>query len=150
MSAQPSEEAPYLIRARALIEAAIRRRWAEGLITRDADGVFTAFLGANEIEKLMRAEAPTDGPVADHVYPPDLPLSVLGHRLWLEPGEVDLLAVLLACDTDPRSARLATYLGGNQAPLALTFELVLEIVYRARHPRQSDAAAAAFHDLAPD
>jgi AAA+ superfamily predicted ATPase len=150
MSAQPSEEAPYLIRARALIEAAIRRRWTEGLITRDADGVFTAFLGANEIEKLMRAEAPTDGPVADHVYPPDLPLSVLGHRLWLEPGEVDLLAVLLACDTDPRSARLATYLGGNQAPLALTFELVLEIVYRARHPRQSDAAAAAFHDLAPD
>jgi AAA+ superfamily predicted ATPase len=145
-----SEEAPYLVRARALIEAAIRRRWAEGLITRDADGVFTAFLGANEIEKLMRADAQAESAVADHVYPADHPLSVLSHRLWLEPGEVDLLAVLLACDSDPRSARLATYLGGNQAPLALTFELVLAIVYRARHPRQSDAAAAAFRDLAPD
>jgi AAA+ superfamily predicted ATPase len=145
-----SEEAPYLVRARALIEAAIRRRWAEGLITRDADGVFTAFLGANEIEKLMRADEQAEAAVADHVYPADHPLSVLSHRLWLEPSEVDLLAVLLACDSDPRSARLATYLGGNQAPLALTFELVLAIVYRARHPRQSDAAAAAFRDLAPD
>ncbi len=143
------DEEDYLVRTRSLIEHAIRRRWAEGLITKDADGVFTAYLGANEVERLMKTEAPREREIGDHAYAADAPLGVLARRLDLRPSEVDLLAVLLACESDPRAARLVTYLGGNQAPLALTFELLLEIVYRARFLRQSDAAAAVFRDLAP-
>ena len=142
-------EADYLVRTRALLEVAIRRRWAEGLITRDADGVFTSYLGANDVEKLMAPATAAAAIIDDHRYDPDGPLGVLAARLGLRSSQLDLLAVLLACESDPRSARLATYLGGNQGPLALTFELLLEIVYRARHPRQSDAAAALFADLAP-
>lgn len=147
--AAPVAEADYLVRTRALLEVAIRRRWTEGLITRDADGVFTSYLGANDVEKLMAPNTAASATVDDHRYDPAGPLGVLAARLALRPSQLDLLAVLLACESDPRSARLATYLGGNQGPLALTFELLLEIVYRARHPRQSDAAAALFADLAP-
>jgi AAA+ superfamily predicted ATPase len=143
------EEDDYLVRTRSLIEHAIRRRWAEGLITRDADGVFTAYLGANEVERLMATEAPREREIGDHAYASDRPLGILAARLGLLPSEVDLLAVLLACESDPRAARLVSYLGGNQAQPALTFELLLEIVYRARLLRQSDAAAAVFRDLAP-
>ena len=142
-------EEPYLVRTRTLLETAIRRRWAQGLITRDADGVFTSYLGANEIEKLMRPEVQGDAAVEDLAPLTDGPFAMLANRMWLSPSEIDLLAVLLACDSDPRCARLASYLGGNQTPLALTFELILEIVYRGRHARQSDAAGAAFRDLAP-
>jgi AAA+ superfamily predicted ATPase len=143
-------EEDYLIRARVLVEDAIRRRWAEGLITRDADGVFTSYLGAAEIERLMSAEPERELRIADHAYPAGCPLGVLAQRLQLQPTELDVIAVLLACESDARTARLATYLGGNQAPLALTFELLLEIVYRARFRRQSDAATAIFHDLGPE
>ncbi|MBP8806258.1 MAG: ATP-binding protein [Kofleriaceae bacterium] len=146
----PAAEDDYLVRTRALLELAIRRRWAEGLLTKDADGVFTAYLGAPDVERLMTSAPGPSIRLDDHPYAPDRPLAILGRRLGLAASELDLLAVLLACDSDPRAARLATYLGGNQAPLALTFELLLEIVYRARHPRQGDAAAAIFRDLAPD
>jgi hypothetical protein len=143
------EEDDYLVRARGLIEAAIRRRWSEGLITRDADGVFTAYLGANEVERLMKGPERQESAVPEARWDPDRPLSVLARQLSLGETELDVLAVLLACESDPRAARLATYLGGNQTPNSLTLELLLEIVYRARYPRQSDAAAAAFRDLAP-
>jgi len=142
-------EDDYLVRSRALLEHAIRRRWAEGLITRDADGVFTSYLGAQEIERLMAAPSGPGQVLADHAYAAGQPLTVLVERLGLGPTEADLVAVLLACESDPRSARLATYLGGNQTPLTIPFELLLEIVYRARYPRQSDASAAIFRDLAP-
>jgi AAA+ superfamily predicted ATPase len=139
----------FLDRARVLIEHAIRRRWAEGLITRDADGVFTAFLGANEVEKLLKPVADPQGIVGDHTYDPDEPLGILARRLALGPSELDLLAVLLACETDPRMSKLVTYLGGNQSQLTMTFELLLDIVYKPRLERHAEAAAAMFHDLAP-
>ncbi len=132
-----------------LIEQAIRRRWAEGLITRDNDGVFTAFLGASEVETLLKPVASPSDPIAEHVYSPESPLRIVAQRLGLGPSELDLLAVLLACETDPRAAKLVTYLGGNQSQLAITFDLLYDIVYRARHPRHGDAAAAMFRDLAP-
>jgi hypothetical protein len=143
------EEQDHLTCALLLIEHAIRRRWAEGLITRDTDGVFTAFLGPNEIERLLHPVAAANAPIADHAYNAEGPLGIVAQRLGLGPSEQDLLAVLLACESDPRAAKLVTYLGGNQAQLTLTFELLFEIVYRARHPRHSDAAAAMFRDLAP-
>src|SRR5690349_16926742 len=104
-----STEADYLVRAITLIEHAIRRRWAEGLITRDADGVFTAFLGANEVEKLLRPVATPAATIGDHSYDPDGPLDTLDGRLDLSPTELDLLAVLLAVETDPKTAKLVTY-----------------------------------------
>ena len=94
-------EADYLVRALTLIEHAIRRRWAEGVITKDADGVFTSFLGANDVERLMRS-APASETVEDHPYDFDSALGALMFGLGLGPSEVDLIAVLLACETDPR------------------------------------------------
>jgi hypothetical protein len=141
-------EADHLIRAIFLIEHAIRRRWAEGLITKDADGVFTSFLGANDVERLLKPTEPTTR-VDDFAYAPDGRLATLSSRLGLGPSELDLIAVLLACETDARASRLVTYLGGNQAAHALTFELLLEIVYRARAHDRSDAAAMLFRDLSP-
>src|SRR6185295_9203514 len=103
----------YLQRARSLIERAIRRRWDEGLITKDADGVFTAFLGAEHIERLMGPQAAVGGVhdprrIPDVTFDPQTPLGALCARLGLTPSQADLLAVLLACETDPACARLVT------------------------------------------
>src|SRR5436190_10725818 len=50
-----------LARARALIAEAIRRRWDEGLLARDPDGVFTAFLGSDHVERLMEGRTAAGG-----------------------------------------------------------------------------------------
>src|SRR5579862_6026201 len=108
MSELPPNGDDYLTRARALIEAAIRRRWAEGLITKDPDGVFTAFLGAEHVERLMRpvsAQAPVTM-IEPYVFATTTPLGLMVATLNLRSSEADLLAVLLACETDPASARL--------------------------------------------
>jgi len=140
----------YLARARALIEQAIRRRWAEGLLARDPDGVFTAFLGAEHVEKLMQKPTAGEGPlVEDHVYPVSMPLGRMVVSLGLRASEADLLGVLLACETDPGAARLVTYLGGNQSQFNLTIDLILDIVYRPRVRELARAAALAHLDLAP-
>src|SRR5204862_683426 len=90
----PPIEDAVLGRARRLIADAIRRRWDEGLIARDPDGVFTSFLGAEHVEKLMQGPggraplAPLDG----FEVPPGTPLGRLAARLRLTPTQVDLLA----------------------------------------------------------
>src|SRR5207245_2704154 len=106
---------------------------------RDPDGVFTAYLGAEHVERLMR---PAAGPERREIIEPfqyerTSPLGQLVDRLQLSPSEADLLAVLLACEVDPVAARLVAYLGGNQAPLTLTMELLFEIVYYGRATSQS-------------
>ena len=101
----PAAEDDYLVRTRALLELAIRRRWAEGLLTKDADGVFTAYLGAPDVERLMTSAPGPSIRLDDHPYAPDRPLAILGRRLGLAASELDLLAVLLACDSDPRAGR---------------------------------------------
>lgn len=139
-----------LLRARTLIERAIRRRWNEGLLTRDPDGVFTAFLGADHVERLLQPKTQAAGPVQeDHAYPPQSALGLLTSRLRLSPPETDLLAVLLSCETDPTTARLMNYLGGNQAQFVVTVDLVFEVVFRARSPHQSEAAALLQRCLSP-
>ncbi len=148
--ARPPDADDYLARARALIELAIRRRWAEGLLAKDPDGVFTAFLGADHVEKLMRQPVPSQGPlVEDHAYPVQTPLGRMVAALNLRASEADLLGLLLACETDPAAARLVTYLGGNQAQFNLTIDLILDIVYRPRVAEQARAAALMHLDLAP-
>jgi hypothetical protein len=140
-----------LYRARALIELAIRRRWADGLITQDPDGVFTAFLGAEHVERLMkpRPADPSVPLVDDHAYPLTTPLGRTVLMLGLRPTEADLLALLLTCETDPAAARLVTYLGGNQTPFVLTIDLAFDIVYRARERVHADAAARLHDDMSP-
>lgn len=149
----PSSDA-LLERARVLIAAAIRRRWGEGLIARDPDGVFTSFLGAEHIERLLAPEARPadferidDAPLTSHTS-----LGRLAARLDLRSSQADLLAVLLACSVDPVAARLIAYLGGNQTQTT-TVDLVFECVYRARAslPEGSRLGAAALlhADLAP-
>jgi ATPase family associated with various cellular activities (AAA)/Winged helix domain, variant len=138
-----------LARARALIEGAIRRRWDQGLITRDPDGVFTAFLGPEQIEKLMAGAALPPQPIVPHDYDPRTPLGEMVARLDLTETEADLLALLFALETDPASARLVTYLGGNQQQFALNVDLAFEIVYRGRAPAHALAAAVLHEDLAP-
>src|SRR5262245_13217903 len=117
MSASMTEPEPvhldddYLARTRALVERAIRRRWSQGLITRDPDGVFTSFLGAGEIERLMKSQGQASedpSPVGDYAYDPEQPIGRLAGRLALAPSEADLLAVLLAAETDPTTGRLIT------------------------------------------
>ena len=144
-------DADYVTRARGLIERAIRRRWADGLITKDSDGVFTAFLGAGEIERLMRPTTAAEPVtiVEDYAYDPGSPLGKLVANLGLAPSEADLIALLLACEVDPASSRLVAYLGGNQQQFAMTIDLTYEIVYRLRDTRQAVTAALLHRDLAP-
>ncbi len=140
----------HLARARALVERAIRRRWSDGMLTRDPDGVFTAILGAEHVERLMQPPQPIEGELLDdHVYPTETPLGGLVARVGAAPSEGDLFAVLLACETDPITARLCGYLGGNQAQFTITGDLLFEIVYRMRARDQSTAAALMHADLAP-
>lgn len=140
----------YILRARSLIESAIRRRWAAGMLTRDPDGVFTAILGAEHVERLL--ETPPVDPNAklidDYAYDPAGAIGRLMALLQLTPSETDLLALLLACETDPVTARLVGYLGGNQAQFMLTFDLAFDVIYRSRDSQQSVTAAMMHRDLA--
>lgn len=145
----PPDEA-YLVRARNLIELAIRRRWATGMLTRDEDGVFSAFLGAEHIERLLLqplAAEPACPP--EPVFARGTPLGMLIERMDLSPSRADLLAVLLAYETDPVAARLVTYLGGNQSQFELTLDLLFEIVYRSRGLTAGATAALLQRDLSP-
>jgi hypothetical protein len=140
-------EAAYIVRARMLLERALRRRWASGLIASD-EGSKAA------IERLLEPSAahPDAGPalIPDHVYGSDDPVGRFSTRLALSASETDLIAVLLACEADPIAGRLITYLGGPSTPFTLTFDLLLEIVYSCRRARHSETAELAAHDLAPD
>lgn len=151
--APPSPRSPddYLARALELLEAAIRRRWADGLLTRDADGIFTSVLGAEHVEQLLRAPAATAAAafrITDQAWREDTPFARFVTRRGLSPTEADLLAVLLAAETDPSLSRLIAYLGGNQAQHKLTTDLVFELVYRPRFDHRRDAAARLLADLA--
>ena len=140
----------YLNRALALIEGAVRRRWRDGLLTRDPDGVFTSVLGAEHVEQLMQQQpARVDEILADHDYGTGTALGAFIHTHRLTPSEADLIAVLLAAETDPRVGRLIAYVGGNQAQYTVTLDLVLELIYRPRHPHRHAAAAHLHEDLAP-
>ena len=116
----------YVARARELVERAIRRRWEEGLLNRDPDGVFTAMLGAEHVERLMQPRAvsePTPS-LADFACDPASPLGDLVRRFELSASEADLLVVLLACEVEPAVARLIAYLGGNQSQFAIMLDLM--------------------------
>ena len=144
----------YLVRTWQLLEVAIRRRWSEGLIPREQDGIFASFLGSDEVEKLLAARAvgaPAEAQPFDDrwLFDPLSPLGRLVRELGLSNSEADLLAVLLACESDPACARLVMYLSGNRAEFQLTVDLLLDLVYRGRVPRRSQAAALALRDLAP-
>ncbi len=143
-------QSDYLQRVRQLIELAIRRRWSEGLITRDPDGVFTAFLGSDHVEKLLHPAGSETVPAlaTDFTYHQHTPLGRLIQEYGIGPSEGDLLALLLALEIDPAVARLVSYLGGNQSQFSLTLDLVFEIVYRTRAAQQDMAAALMHHDLA--
>ena len=147
-----------LLRARALIAEAIRRRWDEGLLARDPDGVFTAFLGSDHVERLMEgrtAAGGVSGALAGLVAGAEVEwdersaIGRLRRLLRLSPSQVDLLAVLLACETDPGAARLMSYLGGNQSQFSVTVDLAFEAVYRGRTTSQLAASALLHHDLVP-
>ena len=66
----------HLIRARRLLERAIRQRWADGLLSRESDGGFTTALGPAEIDRLMRPPTGTEL-VDDHAYDPASPVGQL-------------------------------------------------------------------------
>ena len=140
----------YLTRARFLLERAIRQRWADGMLGRDNDGHFTSVLGPQQIERMMRPPGPAAELVEDFVYDPQTPLGGLVAQLRLRPTEADLLAVLLACETDPASARLATYVSGNASSPSLTVDTLFEIAYRPRTFTHGDAASMLHHDLAAE
>ena len=139
----------HLIRARRLLERAIRQRWSDGLLGREADGGFTSALGPQEIDRLMRPPVGTEL-VDDHAYDPASPVGQLAAGLGLQPTEADLVAVLLACETDPSSARLVSYLSGHGGSAALTVDTLFEIAYRPRVSSVGQAAVLMHGDLAAD
>lgn len=136
----------HLGRARALLERAIRQRWADGLIAREADGT-TGPLGQAEVERLAREQAPVLGNVDDYELDVRSPVGDLARSLGISPTKADLIAVLLACETDPASARLAAYLSGVQSA-ALSVDTLFEIVYRPRAVMAGHAATMLHADLA--
>ncbi|MDX2090079.1 MAG: ATP-binding protein [Kofleriaceae bacterium] len=108
----------------------------------------SAFPGSAEVERLMRPASTTFEPITDHVYDPQGPIGTLVGMLGLRPTEADLLAVLLAYETDPASAKLAAYLGGTST--ALTIDTLFEIAYRPRCSSVHEASMLLHQDLAPD
>ena len=139
----------HLGRARALLERAIRQRWSDGMLGRDADGTQSALLGPPEIERLMRPLAAVLGAVEDYAFDPASPVGDLARSLGISPTKADLIAVLLACETDPASARLSAYLSGTQNA-ALTLDTLFEIIYRPRVLVSGHAATMLHADLAPE
>jgi hypothetical protein len=137
----------FLARVRVLVEHAIHRRWSEGLLNRDPDGVFTSFLGAEHIERLAHPSPSAPVMLAETRFAGG-PFAQFVVEQRLSPSEADLFALLLACEIDPATSRLTTYLGGNQAQFMLSLELVFEIVYRNR-TAHAGAVAQLHQDLAP-
>lgn len=129
----------HIGRARRLLERAIRQRWADGQLGRDQDQVA-------DLERMMKPPAQTIDVIDDHAFAPDSPIGDLARTLGLGPTESDLFAVLLACETDPASARLAAYLSNG----ALTVDTIFEIAYRPRRWKPADAAALLHADLAAE
>ncbi|MBA3391895.1 MAG: ATP-binding protein [Deltaproteobacteria bacterium] len=144
----------HLERARRLLERAIRQRWADGMLNREsvagAEGTVSATLGPAEIERLMRPPAQPTELVTDHRYDPATAIGEMVDKLGLQATEADLLAVLLACETDPASARLAAYLAGTPHAFAMTVDTLFEIAYRPRSLAIGEAAALLHSDLAAD
>jgi len=150
MLAEPMGSDDHLARARFLLDRAIRARAADGMLGRTADGGYSSALGTQEIERLMRPSSQTDV-IEDHNYDPASPIGDLVVRLGLGPTEADLLAVLLACETDPASARLAQYLASNsEKQFATTVDTLFEIAYRPRAGTLGQAATLLHNDLAAD
>jgi AAA+ superfamily predicted ATPase len=139
----------YVVRARVLTEHAIERRWSEGLLNKDPDGVFTSFLGAEHVEKLVRLPTAVGARISEHSYDTASPFGGFAVTQALTPSEADLFALLLACEIDPVVTRLLTYLGGNQAQFVLSIDLVFEVVYRGRQAFYERAVALMHHDLSP-
>lgn len=146
----PNRADDHLDRARRLLERAIRARWAAGMLNRDPDGNFSALLGPAEIERLMHPPAQTGEPVTDYRYDLASPVAELISRLGLQPTEADLLAVLLAVETDPAAARLAAYLAGMPNAFSITIDTLFDIVYRPRSLAVGHAASLLYADLAAD
>jgi ATP-dependent 26S proteasome regulatory subunit len=146
LARQQDRHDDHLIRARRLLERAIRQRWSDGMLSRDGDG---GDLGPREIDRLMRPPASAEI-VEDHAYDPASPIGQLAAGLGLQPTEADLVAVLLACETDPSSARLVAYLSGHSSSAALTVDTLFEIAYRPRVTSIGQAAVLMHGDLAAD
>jgi hypothetical protein len=126
----------FLTRARALVELAVHQRRASGMLG----------AGQGTIDALLRP--PTPGAlVDDHVYLPGTPFAELIAELGLGASSADLLAVLLASETDPAIAQLLAHLGATTAP---TVDVLFDIVYRPRTLSHSGAAAMLHRDLAAD
>jgi ATP-dependent 26S proteasome regulatory subunit len=102
------------------------------------------------LERAIRdREAPGEC-ITDHRYDPRSPISELVTKLHLHPTEADLFAVLLACETDPASARLAAQVSGTPNAFAMSFDTLFEMVYRPRMLSHGEAATALHADLAAD
>ena len=140
----------HVVRARHLLERAIRQRWADGMLARDHEPTYGGVLGPAEIERLMRPPGRAIEPVEDHRFAPQSPVGEVGAALGLMPTEADLLAVLLAYETDPASSRLAAYLAGHPQSPALTIDTLFEIVYKPRPVSLGEAAQLLHADLAPE
>jgi hypothetical protein len=145
---RPPAAAPdHLERARRLLERAVRQRWADGMLSHDGNGGYAAPAAPLDIERMIRAPGPTVDAVDDFAYAPDSAIGDLARRLGLAPTQADLFAVLLACETDPTAARIASYLTGNTAS-GLTVDTLFEIVYRPRP--LGDATLRLHAELAPE
>ena len=149
LAGQQDRHDDHLLRARRLLERAIRQRWADGLLSRDGDGGLSVALGPQQIDRLMRPPATTEL-VEDHPYDPASPVGQLAASLGLQPTEADLVAVLLASETDPSASRLVSYLSGNANSAALTVDTLFEIGYRPRVTSVGQAAVLMHGDLAAD
>ncbi|MBA2539389.1 MAG: ATP-binding protein [Deltaproteobacteria bacterium] len=125
----------YLMRARALVELAVKQRRSNGMLG-----------GDQVIDALLRPAIP-GVLVEDHEYLPGTPFAELIKELRIGPSTADLLAVLLASETDPAIAQLLAHLGATTAP---TVDVLFDIVYRPRTISHSGAAAMLHRDLAAD
>lgn len=105
----------YLTRARQLVEQAVDHRRSPGTL------------------------------VEDHPYLPNTPFGELIRELELGATTSDLLAVLLASETDPAISQSLAQLG---ATTAVTVNVLFDIVYRPRVHVHSAAAAMLHRDLA--
>ncbi|MBA3457751.1 MAG: ATP-binding protein [Deltaproteobacteria bacterium] len=126
----------YLTRARMLVELAVNQRRSTGMLG----------AGQGTIDALLRPAVP-GVLVADHDYLPGTPFAELIRELGLGSSTADLLAVLLASETDPAIAQLLAHLGATSAP---TLDVLFDIVYRPRAIAHSQAAAMLHRDLAAD
>ncbi len=126
----------FLTRARLLVGLAVQQRRSTGMLG----------AGQGTIDALLRPAIP-GVLVEDHSYQPGTPFAELVRELGLGASSADLLAVLLASETDPAIAQLLAHLGATTAP---TVDVLFDIVYRPRALAHSGAAAMLHRDLAAD